>query len=352
MFTEQSLRDHPPLVKAFSGLESEPFWELLDQMQERYPSYLRQRREHSERQRDVGGGRSHDLSFAVRTMLVLTYMRLHIPQGTVAALFGATQSDVSRELRRLLPLVQLCLPCPLVWSVLKQQQPTDDELGLDCDLLADLHALEQHEPVVAHSHLERDALADGRVLIDATEQRVSRPSNGERQKALYSGKKKGHTLKTQFVTDGEHHVVAISVAVDGSIHDKTLCDDLDTLARLPDGCEADADKGYQGLNKQVDLVTVLDQASGESHLVPRLLVKTPYKKPKGDELSEQQLAFNAALSRIRIRVEHCIGWAKNWAILATRFRCDHSIYTSVMRTICGFVNAQTYRWQAAKAYCA
>ena len=339
MFTEQSLRDHPPLVKAFSGLKSEQFWELLDQMQERYPSYLRQRREHSQRQRDVGGGRSHDLSLAVRTILVLSYMRLHIPQGTVAALFGATQSDVSRELRRLLPLVQLCLPCPLVWSVLEQQQPTDDELEGDCDLPAD-------------AHLERDALADGRVLIDATEQRVSRPSNGERQKALYSGKKKGHTLKTQFVTDGGHHIVAISAAVDGSIHDKTLCDDLDTLARLPDGCEADADKGYQGLDKQVELVTVLDYANGESRLVPRLVVKTPYKKPKGGELSEQQKAFNAALSRIRIRVEHCIGWAKNWAILATRFRCDHSIYTSVMRTICGFVNAQTFRWQAAKAYCA
>lgn len=329
MFTEQSLRDHPPVVKAFTGLESEQFWELLRQMHEQYPSYLRQRRSPSKRQRAVGGGRSHDLSLVVRTMLVLTYMRLHIPQATVAALFGATQYDVSRELRRLLPLIQQCLPCPALWSVVEQQ-----------------------EPAVCEPQLERDALADGRVLIDATEQRVSRPTNAEQQKALYSGKKKAHTLKTQLVSDGEHHIVAVSVAVGGATHDKTLCDKLDTLSRLPDGCEADADKGYQGLHKQVELVTVLDQATGLSELVPRLVVKTPHKKPKGNELSKQQHAFNSALSRIRIRAEHCIGWAKNWAILATRFRCDHSIYTSLMRTICGFVNAQTYRWQAAKAYCA
>jgi hypothetical protein len=329
MFTEQSLRDHPPLVKAFTGLESEQFWELLRQMREQYPPYLHHRRQHSKRQRRVGGGRSHDLSLVVRTMLVMTYMRLHIPQATVAALFGASQSDVSRELRRLLPLIQQCLPCPVVWSV-----------------------VEQEKPALCEPQLQRDTLADGRVLIDATEQRVSRPSKPEQQKALYSGKKKVHTLKTQLVSDGEHHIVAVSVAVGGATHDKTLCDHLSTLSRLPDGCEVDADKGYQGLHKQVELVSVLDEATGESELVPRLVVKTPHKKPKGDELSEQQKAFNAALSRIRIRAEHCIGWAKNWAILATRFRCDHSIYTSLMRTICGFVNAQTYRWQAAKAYSA
>jgi hypothetical protein len=36
---------------------------------------------------------------------------------TVAALFlGAIQSDVSRDLRRLLSQIQQCLPCPVVWE--------------------------------------------------------------------------------------------------------------------------------------------------------------------------------------------------------------------------------------------
>lgn len=94
---------------------------------------------------------------------------------------------------------------------------------------------------------------------------------------------------------------------------------------------------------------VRDRTTGTEQVVPRLTVQTPYKKPRGGELTAEQHAFNAALSAIRIRVEHCIGWAKNWAILATRFRCAHEIYTAIMGTICGFVNVQTDRWQAAKA---
>jgi len=35
------------------------------------------------------------------------------------------------------------------------------------------------------------------------------------------------------------------------------------VERLPDGCEVDADKGYQGLGKQVTLVTVRNAETGE-----------------------------------------------------------------------------------------
>src|SRR5947207_456729 len=80
-----------------------------------------------------------------------------------------------------------------------------------------------------------EEVADGRVLIDATEQRVARPGDDATQRRYYSGKKKRHTLKTQLVTDGDHHVHAISTAVPGAIHDKPLCDGLRTLDRLPDG---------------------------------------------------------------------------------------------------------------------
>jgi DDE superfamily endonuclease len=330
MFTEQSLRDHPSLVKAFMGIEAEQFWELIEHMTEQFPAYARQQRQRAERLRAVGAGRSFDLPLSIRTALVLTYLRLHIPQATVAALFvGATQSDLSRDLRRLLPLIQQQLPCPLAWEeVATDQAPPQTTL------------------------LTLGELADGRVLLDATEQRVSRSKDYLTQKAYYSGKKHGHTLKTQVIADGDHHLKAISVACPGASHDKALSDRLQTLARLPDGCEADADKGYQGLAAQVPTVTVRDPLTGEVQNVPRLNVQTPFKRAKGQELNDEQKAFNRALGAIRVRVEHCIGWLKNWAILATRFRCDHAIYTTIFRTIGGFVNAQTQRWQAAKANCA
>ncbi len=329
MFTEQSLRDHPSLVKAFMGITADQFWELVQQMTARLPSHLQHQRHRPDRQRAVGAGRSYDLSLAVRTALVLTYLRLHIPQATVAALFGATQTDVSRELRRLLPLMHQCLPCPVVW-----------------------HVVAEHQTVPTDTYLALDHLADGRVLLDATEQRVARPQDSPQQKAYYSGKKRAFTLKTHVVTDGQHHIAALSVAVPGAEHDKSLSDRLHTLARLPKGCEAAADKGYQGLAAQVDLVRVTDATTGTIEVIPRLTVSTPFKKPKGQALTHDQNAFNRVLGALRIRVEHCIGWVKNWAILATRFRCDHTIYTSIMQAVCGFVNAQTQRWQAAKTNCA
>ncbi len=191
--------------------------------------------------------------------------------------------------------------------------------------------------------------AAGRVLIDATEQRIVRPSDQEAQKDYYSGKKKMHTLKTQIVADAEHHIVAISEAVPGKKHDKKLSDELQTMERLPDGAEVRLDSGYQGVDKQVGTKDASQAETGSTETEPRLAVLLPFKKPKGGELTDEQKAFNRAISQVRVRIEHCIGWIKNWAIIATRFRCTHSIYTSILRTVCGLVNAQTLRWQQAKA---
>src|SRR5438105_3108578 len=142
-------------------------------MRERFATYIAQQRSRPERQRAVGVGRPPDLALPIRTALVLTYLRLHAPQATVAALFaGATQTDVSRDLRRLLPLIQQCLPCPVVW----------EEVAPD-------HA------VPPSTHLTTEELAAGRVLVDAPEQQVARPAGWEEQKAYYSGKKHLHPLK-------------------------------------------------------------------------------------------------------------------------------------------------------------
>ena len=80
-----------------------------------------------------------------------------------------------------------------------------------------------------------------------------------------------------------------------------------------------ANKGYQGLaTDPVSTISTLDSETGVEKQVPRVKAYTPFKKPKGQELTEQQKALNRALASIRIRVEHCIGWIKNWAILATQ----------------------------------
>jgi hypothetical protein len=317
MFSEESLRQYPEVVRAFTGIPSERFWEMIGEMAQQAASYERERHERAERKRAIGGGRPDEHSLVVRVALVLTYLRLHGPQAVVALLYGCTQSDVSRELRRTLPLISRVVPVPEGW-------PLSENLEED---VVDVLPLE--------------ALSDGRVLVDATEQRISRAVDPLRRDAQYSGKRKLFTLKTQVVTDGQHHIQAISVAVAGRLHDKTLAEDVDTVQRLPDDCEALMDKGYQGLAQQVDF-----EIDAQGAPVPCFTLKIPFKKPKGKELSAEQKAFNHDLSAIRVHIEHCIGWLKNWAILANRFRCDHAIYTPIFQLVCGLVNAQTLRWQS------
>jgi len=326
MFTEDILRQNPGMIKAFMGIPAEVFWMIVEIVSQVLPEIDWQRLDREGRRRASGAGRQCDQPIVIRVAAVLTYMRLHAPQIPTALMYGITQSDLSRDLRRVLPAIQVALPCPQVWKVLEEGQELDET-----------------------EKLTLEELAQARILVDATEQRVSRPSDNDTRKNYYSGKKKQFTLKTQMASAEDHYIHAISECVPGATHDKTLSDHVCTIDHLPDGCEVDADKGYQGLAKQVDRVTVINSDTGEAQQVARLLVQTPFKKPKGGELTAEQKAFNSALNAIRVRVEHCIGWAKNWAILSTRFRCAHSIYTSIFRTICGFVNLQTLRWQTAKA---
>lgn len=326
MFTEEILHQNPGMIKAFMGIPAEVFWMIVEVVLLVLPDVSRQRLERTDRKRQPGAGRTCDRPIPIRVAAVLTYLRLYAPQIPVAMMYGMTQTDLSRDLRRVLPAIQMALPCPDVWKVLETgQELTEKEL------------------------LKLEEELTKRILVDATEQRVSRPSDNEERKKCYSGKKKQFTIKTQITANEDHLIKAISKGVPGAQHDKTLSDEVRTVDRLPDGCEVEADKGYQGLDQQVSTVTMVNQQTGEVQEVARLTVQTPYKKPKGGELTEEQKAFNTVLNSIRVRVEHCIGWLKNWAILANRFRCAHSIYTSIMRTISGLVNLQTQKWQAAKA---
>ena len=328
MFLEPMLRKKPTWIKAFTGIRAEDFWLMIDQMETEFFEYELNRHNRKNRKRVVGAGRKFEQSLAQRTVGVLAYLRLNTSQTVIATMFGLQQYEISRDLRRLLPLIRDVLPCPEIWEV------NDDDFAA----------------------MLPEQLEDGIALIDATEQRVSRPGKSNQIRKLYfSGKQHEFTLKTQIATDGNWHIAAISVPVFGSIHDKKLCDQLQTLKRLPTGCEAAADKGYQGLaTDTVSTISALDVETGVEKRVPRVKAYTPFKKQKGQELTKEQKAFNRALSSIRIRVEHCIGWIKNWAILATRFRCSHSIYGTVMQTICGLINQQTLRRQmvtGASPYC-
>ena len=201
------------------GLPGAAFWALRAQGQEKLPAAEQERLPRAVRQRARGGGREFAQPLVLRVALVLTYLRLHLPQEAVAPLSGATPAEVSRELCRLLPVIPAALPWPAVWEPLAAG--------------ADLRAAQG---------LEVEQVSDRRARIDATAQRVSRPTDNVAPQEHYSGKK-SFTLKTQLVIDGEPHSLALSQAGAGRGHDKKLSDALQTTARWPEGCAAEADKG-------------------------------------------------------------------------------------------------------------
>lgn len=169
MITEEILREDPSWILLLMGLPAATFWRLVQDMEAAYPDYEQQRLEREDRKRQGGGGRKFDLALVIRLALVLTYLRLHLPQAVVAKLFGASQADVSRELRRLLPLLKQVLPVPEVWQLVEAEDELSQAEGL---ALAEL--------------------ADGQVLVDATEQPVYRSQDSLTRKEHYSGKKTVH----------------------------------------------------------------------------------------------------------------------------------------------------------------
>src|SRR6266496_2199534 len=102
MFTEQSLRQYPEVVKAFTGIPAETFWEMMSAIDGQVESDERERQQ--------------EQSLVVRVALVLTYLRLHVPPAEVGLLYGCHQSDVSRELGRILPLISRVWPGPEIWQ--------------------------------------------------------------------------------------------------------------------------------------------------------------------------------------------------------------------------------------------
>ena len=188
MFTEEKLHKYPALIRDFTGVPAEEFWDMIEKMEAKLPDYEIGKHTQEDRKRAMGAGRKFDQSLAQRTVSVLSYLRLHIPQLVIGLMFGLTQCDISRDLRRLLPLINSVLPSPEVWDIQKDNQESKELVTLPAE-----------------------QLANDCVLVDATEQHVYRPGkSNETRKLYYSGKKKIFTIKTQMLTDDDYHILAIT----------------------------------------------------------------------------------------------------------------------------------------------
>ena len=155
------------------------------------------------------------------------------------------------------------------------------------------------------------------LIIDCTEQQIYRPGDNATQKEHYSGKKKRHTLKTEYIVTEKGRIASTSPSHPGSHHDLTVRREGPAL---PDEARAYADSAYQGYDKEHPNIDY------------------PYKKPKGGSLTEEEKQYNRGLSGFRVRVEHKIGEIKRFRVVSDRFRNPRRTHFTKTSIVAGIVN--------------
>jgi hypothetical protein len=152
------------------------------------------------------------------------------------------------------------------------------------------------------------------LVVDSSEQARERPSDYSEQKKFYSGKKKNHTLKNQFIVlpDGSE-IVDVTIGKPGPNSDINMF--RERLANFDASQKFKADKGYLGENQ----------------------IETPHKKRKNQKLSLKQKQENKEISTQRIIVEHIIRLVKIFRIAQERFRLRPQHYDQVIQIVCGLV---------------
>jgi len=294
------LHRYPTIFLKMTGLRVAEFDQLLSDMLPRIAEADHTRLLRPHRRRAPGGGRHHDLTRTNQLLLTTIWLRLYPTNEVLAYLFGVSDSTVSRIIARIVPLLEAS--------------------GLDTMRMPDpgrkrrisLDALLSETPGLA-------------VIIDTFEQRVQRPRNRAEADRHYSGKKKQHTLKSQVTVDeGNGLVCDVAESEEGPTADMTVLRHSQVLPRLPEGVGAIGDLGYVGI--------------GEAH--PAGQAACPRRKPRGKDRPPEDIAFNRAFAKRRIKVEHTIGRMRRYQSLNQTDRHHRSNHTARTRAVAGLVNRQ------------
>jgi DDE superfamily endonuclease/Helix-turn-helix of DDE superfamily endonuclease len=221
-------------------------------------------------------GRPYALGLFGSVALVVCLMRTNITQAFAGAIFGVSQSTVSRrwELLR-----------PLIGQALAEFVPHPGEL-----------------------------VGAGTVLVDGT---VCPTWDWHHVPDLYSAKAGYPGMNIQIAATLSGRLVAVGATpVHGARHDAHAFA-ASGLAVLLAETPTVADLGYVGV-EGIDIV--------------------PVKRLPGDDLTTSQAEFNTALSKIRAAVEHAIAHLKTWRMLSEeggRYRAPIEKYQSMLQAVTG-----------------
>ena len=274
-------------LRALTGMTTNALGELLAVA---LPELVR-RRVHAKRgrsrQRAMGGGTKRKLSPAQEVLLVLVYLRHNVAHEVVGHLCGVSADTSENLFHEIVPMLRALFPANR------------------------LEAGKRVRGAEPNLHVERI----DRLLVDSFETSIPRPSLNDRQKRVYSGKKKRHTLKTQVVTDVIGEVLEVTGGHRGPAADKKIYEASGVAQQFPAAVKQ-ADLAYLG-------------TAG---------VATPHRKPRGGELSEAQREENRQLASVRVHVEHGIRRVKGFKIVHESYRHAIGLFPMVVSAVGGLVH--------------
>jgi len=295
------LSRHPAAFLSLTGLRVPEFDALVADLRPAHAASEQDRLARPGRRRAIGAGHPFELRPRDQVLLTVVWLRQYPIHEVLGYLFGVSDTTAGRTLARWLPLL--------------------DAAGRDTMRLPDPGRKRRR-----HLDALLAATPDLAVLIDTFEQRVQRPRERDAADALYSGKKKQHTLKSQVAIDeitGE--VADVAASAPGPTADITLVEQSGLLDRLPPGVGALGDLAYVGIDK----------------LHPQ--GAAPRRKPRGRARPPEDIAYNRAFARRRVAVEHTIRQLRSFQALSQTDRHHRRHHTPRVRAVAGLVNRRLRR---------
>lgn len=280
----------PARIKALFGFTPQVLAEILfvvlPELERRRTRRLAQR-PNRKRPPIPNDGKPRTVLPVQQVLLALLYLRHNVSHEVVGSFFGCSADTSENAFHEVVPLCRDLFPKEK-WEAEKRWRKS--------------------EPKWTPDLVER-------TIIDSFETPIPRPSLNDRQKRVYSGKAKRHTLKTQVISDQNGDVLDVNAGFRGPAADVKI---YNAFPPAPPVAEQPrlGDKAYVGAQPPV---------------------QTPVKKPKGGELTAEQKAANKQISSQRVRVEHSIRKLKAFHILRDQYRHALGLFPMVASAVVGLI---------------
>lgn len=284
----QYIQSHPKETKRLIGINLQQFNLLVEQAKLVEEQLQIELEKEKIRINAKGAGSHQKLSISDQILLTLDYLRQFETFQSLGVKFQVCESTANNIFHKWLPIIVKLLPA----SLLEQVNEKPGEL-----------------------EWVREILCNYELIVDSTEQPIERPVDKETQEEFYSGYKRMHTMKNQFIIVPKGEDI-----VDTLIGNPGPTSDINLFQEREDFFEGEqkfkADNGYIGSEK---------------------ITTPPHRKRKQGELSKEQKEENKVFSSQRVFVEHIIRTIKIFKIARERFRLRRDIYEQVILAVCGLV---------------